>query len=328
MNYSEHYNKITANFPKLDLIKESEFDLFKNFEFAKEIINLCIQLCENASEKLNIHIHFGILYNFTFNASATVENNSAVITFNLGLIDKLETLVSNSVEIFMKEIITIMTVQIDKNDNFKTIAKSFCITYLFYHELAHIIQLFKVKGNAKFTLQEQNSKEKHFNIKNHIYEFDADLFGSGMSSKHLLEKIINSNSQFETIMLFNNMTLLFFTIANIIIEFNGNSIQSIYYKENSHPHPLIRILKCFGQISSSLNQNLNFPNELLEATLERTRNMISQISYSDGRKVNFQELYSVNFDGISKYNDEIEELNNDYNELVRHKSQEILNALN
>lgn len=327
MNYNKHYNNIKSIFSELDLVRESEFDLFKNSVFAKEIIEFCIELSENASKKLDINLHFGVRYSHTFNACAKIRNNSAVIVFNLGLIDKLEAITSDSVELFMHENIAGFTIQNTSKDYLKGIARSCCITYLFYHELAHVLQLWEINSKEEFSLQEKYSGKEYFEIRNHIYEMDADHLGSAMSGHLLLEKIKNSDYQFEPVLLFNALTLLLFTIANTIIEFSGNQFQNIYYKENSHPHPFIRIAECNEQILHLISINLNVSAPFLIAALQRTGNMISQISYSDRRKVDYERLFSQNQEEISNYTDEIENIDKNYKELIRHKAQEIFDKL-
>jgi hypothetical protein len=326
MRYSEHYEKIKLIFQE-DLLQESEFDLIEHSEAAMETVDLCIQLCDDASRKLNIQVHFGVAYNLKFNASAKIKDESAAIIFNLGLIDKLETIISSSIELFMYEDIANITIGNYVKDNLKTVVKNCCVTYLFNHELAHVLQLLDKNVNANCNLQELYSYESVFDIKNHIYEMDADHFGSLMSAHFLINKIIDSNFRYENVLLFNSLTLLLFTMANILIEFSGNTFQNIYYRQNSHPHPLIRIVKCKEQILFFISKNLNVNNSLLTASLQRTGTMISQIAYSDKRKINYPKLINENLEDISNYIAEIEKLDQDYKELIRHKAQVICDAL-
>nr|WP_322623329.1 hypothetical protein [uncultured Flavobacterium sp.] len=323
MSYNEQYRNVKSIFPELDLVKDSEFNLFDNSVFAQHAIEFCIQLCENASKKLNLNLHFGVKYSHTFNACAKIKNGVAVIIFNMGLINKLEAITSDSVEIFIQENIAGLTVESNSKDNLKIIVKNCCLMYLFYHELAHVLQLLEINSKTEFSLQEEYYIKEYFEIINHIYEIDADNFGSAMSGHLLLESIMNSDYKFETMVLFNTLTLLLFSIANIMIEFSGNQFQDIYYKENSHPHPFIRIVKCLDQILSFISKNLNTPSMLLETILQRTGNMINRIVYSDGRRVDYLLLLSQNIDYISDYIDEIESFDQNHSELTKHKTQQI-----
>lgn len=330
MNYSTHIHEAKTNFPelKLHLLDESEFNVFRNEAFALKCIDICIELCNNASKKLNIDLNFAVNYNYAFNARATVRKQHSLITFNIGLIEKLEHIIYDSIELFLHENIASLTIQESEKEKLKKIATTCCIYYLFYHELAHVIQSIEAEEINTFDLQEQYSNEKPFDIREHIYEFDADLFGSSMSTYKLLEEVKNINNQFEIFSLFNSLTALLFTTGNIIIIFSGNLFQKIYYRENSHPHPIIRIIKFNEQILSFASKNLAIQREFFDAILQRAATMINQLEYSEKRRVNYAELYKNNEAEIGKYIDEIEVLNENHNELVKFKAQEIFNILN
>lgn len=324
MNYTKHILSIKTNFPDLDLLKESEFGFFKNEKFARSCIESCVDLCNKSSEILGINLNFGIIYDHSFNGTARVLKQLGVITFNLGLVEKLGKIISDSINLFMMENIASFTINENQKEKLKQISHECCIAYLFYHELAHIIQLLGVKENNSFHFQEKYFKEKNFDIKKHIYEFDADLFGSLISAIELMKKVKDENQQFNVIVLFNSLTALLFTTANIIIEYSGNIFKEIYYKKNTHPHPFIRIIKCHEQILGNVSKNLNAQRELFEAVLQRSTTMISQILYSDGRTLNFENFYKENLDEIDSYINMIEEENKLYEELMRYKSTEFL----
>ena len=332
MNYCNHILNIKTHFPKLyvSLLKESEFSHFMNEEFAISCINTCIDLCNKASEKLNINLNFAVDFNYVFNATAIVDNDSqyAIITFNLGLVNKLETIISDSIGLFSRENIASLTIQESEKDKLKRILNECCISYLFYHELAHVLQLFDTKANNTYDFQEQYSTKSFFDIRKHIYEIDADHFGSAMSAIRLMEEVIDNNNQSNPVTLFNYITALLFTTANVIIEFSGNLFRKIYFKENSHPHPLIRIIGCSEQILFTTSKNLRIQASLPLSILERTGKMISQIQYSNGLSIDYPKLLEENFVKIETYNNEIEVENKLYGELIRFRSQELFNALN
>jgi hypothetical protein len=324
LEYSSHFKNIKSHFPELDLLKESEFNLFGNEEFAISCIDTCINLCNNACDSLDRSLNFGVIYNHTFNASAIVKGNQAVITFNLGLIEKMDTIISDSINLFMSEQVASISINEIQKEELKQISYKCCISYLFHHELAHIIQLFGIKESNSYDFQEQYSKEILFDIRQHIYEFDADLFGSMISTIELMKKIMDKNHQFNIVTLFNSLTALLFTTANIIIEYSRNMFNEIYYKSNSHPHPFIRIIKCNEQILGNISKNLNTPKELFEVVLQRSTTMISQILYTDERTLDYAKFYNENSNKIEEYIDEIEETNKLYKELTRFKTKEFL----
>lgn len=322
MKYDSHFNNIKSNFPELDLLKKTEFNLFRNEDFAISFIKTCLSLCNKSSKVLNKSLNFGVIYNHTYNASARVKGNQTVITFNHGLIDKLDIIISDSVNLFMSENVANATIDETQKEELKRICCKCCISYLFYHELAHIIQISEVEKNDSYNFQEKYCEVKLFDIKQHIYEFDADLFGAMLSVVELMKSIMNESNQFKSVILFNFSTALIFALSNIIIEYSGDLFDEIYYKHNSHPHPFIRIVKCNEQILENIIKNLNTPKEFLETILQRSANMISQVLYSKGRTLDYARFYDNNSIGIKEYIDEIEGMNVLYKELTRYKTDE------
>lgn len=152
----------------MDLLKESEFDQFKNEQFARNCIKTCINLTNKASKVLNQDLSFGISYNYTFNASVKVKENHAVILLNLGLIENLYRIISDSTSLFMSENVAQMTIEENEINELKRLSIDYSIYYLFYHELAHIIQLFGATENNYAFFQEHYTKEKFFDIKRYI----------------------------------------------------------------------------------------------------------------------------------------------------------------
>ena len=325
MNYDNHILNIKSNFPGSDLIKESEFNDFENENFAKYCIDYCVKLTNNAASKLNCDLNFGIIYNKKINATAKINNKKAAITFNLGLIDKLGIIISDTIDLFMLENIASLSITKKQKETLKQISYDCCITYLFYHELAHVIQLLDIKESKLLNLQETYQKHKSYELKKHIYEFDADLFGAMFSGVELMKNVMNENFQFNTVILFNSLSALLFTIANLIIEFSGNQFNKIYYKENSHPHPFVRIIKINEQILGVISKNSKISEPFYLSILQRSTTMINQILYSNNRTLNYSEFYNENSEGIESYINKIETKNSLFKELTRFKSQEFYN---
>ncbi|CAD0006062.1 hypothetical protein [Flavobacterium chungangense] len=328
MNYHDHKNAIKLSFPELELhlLDESEFQSFKNENFAKQYINSCIELCNNASDKLEININFGVKYDYSSNAQATVKGKRGVILLNLGLIEKLESIISDSIEIFSMENVSRLTIQENDKTELKALLSDLCFSYIFYHELAHILQLTNASSDGYHNFQELYIYENKFDVRKHLYEIDADNFGICMSMSKLIDYASNKNYPISTVLIFNLLTLFVFSIANIIIEFSKNQFNDIYYKSHSHPHPLIRIVKCSERIVSFASDNLNIKEELSYVVLQRSVTMMSQIQYSNG-VIDYLKLLQDNISDIEIYNNEIEVLNESYRELIRFRIQKLFNSL-
>lgn len=327
MKYTDHIKSISEISPELDLLKESEFHLFKNEIFAISSTNYCIELANHVSDKLGINLYFSIEFNQTFNAKAIVKDKFGIILFNLGLIEKLESIISQSIDIFSTENIAQLTVSTNEKPELKNLFIKLCLTYLFYHEFAHVLQLSNSTSFKTYNFQEKYSDNKSFKIKNHIYELDADHFGVSMSTITLLEYIRRANNTVNTMLLFNLLTALLFSISNIIIEFSENKFETIYYKKYSHPHPLIRIMECNEQILFLVSNNLVINKEFFIVVLQRTITMIDQLYYKSKGHINLSKLVDNNINEIDFYDKEIEVLNESYKELVRFKIESILKYL-
>lgn len=101
----------------------------------------------------------------------------------------------------------------------------------------------------------------------------------------------------------------------------------IYYKKQSHPHPLIRIIKCNDQILSFTSKNLAIQKEFFLAVLQRTFKIINQIQYNAKGRIDFSKLLHNNISEIELYINEIEMESEKYNELIRFRVQKIFNSL-
>lgn len=321
--HRQHIEKIC---PDLNPLKESEFHLFENEYFASKCVNSCLDLCNHVSEKLNIKIYFGVKYDLTFNAKAIVKANTGIVILNVGLINNLESIISNTAKIFLYERVAQLSITPKEKLELETLLNDLCLTYLVYHEIAHVIQLTNLFSSETYNLQEQYSSESLFDIKKHVYELDADLFGASMSAYKLLEHL-NLSRPINIVSTFNLLTGLLFSISNIIILFSSNRFETIYYKLHSHPHPIIRMIKCNDQILSFASKNISIRNEFFITILQRTISIIDQLKYSSIGQVNYSKLYEDNVLQIESYIDEIEEENESFSELTRSRAQEIFNAL-
>lgn len=325
MNYKDHTDLIKTNFPELDLLKDSEFHSFTNENFALNCVESLIELCNNASDKLQISLNFAVKYELTSNAQAIVKNNIGVILLNRGLINNLGLIVSDSIEIFCQENISELTINDNEKKQLRVLFSDLCFSYIFYHELAHILQFINSSSEKKYVFQEQYSST--FDIRNHVYEIDADNFGITMSMTKLFDYAQNKTYPINSMLLFNLLTAFVFCVSNIIIAFSKDNFNEIYYKRNSHPHPLIRIVRCNERILSFTSTNLNIKKEFFLAILQRAITIINQMQYSNNVQIDYWKLLQDNLSQIEIYNNEIETMNTTFNELIRFRVQKLFNLL-
>lgn len=329
MNYSDSLQIAKKHFPKYsnNLLKESEFHLFNDEPFGLFCVNFCLNLSKIASKKFNILLCFAVDYNIKMNASVYALDEYALIIFNSGLIENIKNIVSNSMELLISEDFANYTMDHNDKDELHDIILQCCLTNLFYHEFAHVIQLSDKQEERNNGFSEHYSIPDSFILKKHVYEIDADYFGISMSLFHLIQKIRKLGNPLNHVILFNAVTGLLFVSATFFIEFSGKLFDEIYFIENSHPHPFIRIANNNEQVLYLLSQNISVNKRFLELILSRTGNLIRHIKYSNSRQLEYSEVFKKNERKMNAYISQVENVSLKTKELTRFKSQIIYDKL-
>ena len=129
--------------------------------------------------------------------------------------------------------------------------------FVFYHELAHLIQFNDLKQNA---LQEALINTDNFNFSKHISEMDADEFAGVSMASHISQYFEKYKDEEGAGRLLNNLVVLVVSsIILYILSFPSNRAP-IYYKQGTHPHPVIRVLSVAFTIISHLKELLSKHN--------------------------------------------------------------------
>lgn len=325
MNYANQIEHIKSLLPNLDIVGEDELSLFENEAFAKMCQDFFVSEAKLLENRIDLKILFAFRNQQTFNASAIKYQRENIILINVGLINKIEKLVDKSVTYFCENINTIITgFNIPKERLFK-FYKSLVISYIFYHEIGHLLQINYSDESGNYSMKEEYDYKQTFNIKNHIYELDSDHFGICIASAMLLDYFMD-NKIVEQMLIMNLTALFLFLISNVFLEFSNFS-EEIYYKEFSHPHPAIRIIECREQILNMINNNIQVDKSLLLFSLKRTEILIDWFLQENGFQFKFSEMINERFSEVEKYGKEIEDLNESYDELIRHRSQKIFNSI-
>ncbi|MCU4188635.1 hypothetical protein M9Q43_05585 [Flavobacterium sp. HXWNR29] len=165
--------------------------------------------------------------------------------------------------------------------------------YTFYHEMAHLIQKSDL---LEQTLYESSNNENDFSIKKHLLELDADQFSSLCIGAHTLQYVKKiwgtelTNEQLEKTLILICSSALFY-----ILSFETNKLE-IYYKENSHPHPVIRITCIVFHIVGYVSQALDKEGYNIELNIKNIVNKCLDFSNKLAVKkfdVNLIEDYKV-----------------------------------
>lgn len=192
---------------------------------------------------------------FTINAAAGYNNGYYIINIHMGTIFEL-------IQRFREQDNLIIDCG---NDEFIEFEKSLdvpinelmyqnAVHFTFYHEMAHLIQKSGLLENMLF---EHSDKESDYSELNHLLELDADQFSSLCIGAHVLQYVKNNfgkeltNEQLEKTLILICSSALFY-----ILSFSTNKLD-IYYKENTHPHPVIRISCVVFHIVAYVIQSLN-----------------------------------------------------------------------
>ncbi|GIQ60538.1 hypothetical protein Flavo103_36740 [Flavobacterium collinsii] len=326
MNYNQNLLLIKTYFPEIDFISEDDFSLFDNEKFAKKVFNYLCECVDNINDKLKLNIHFAFRFNRTFNATAYSKDDVNIIMINHGLINQIEPIIEKSLEVFLKEGFTVSSGFPINKDILTELFIYLISSYLFYHELGHIIQFnFSNKENVA-TFNEEYSSSETYREKNHVYEVDADLFGVSLGSFLILQYMEDNNIKVNLAILFNLVTLYVLIVANIFISFSGKAT-TIYYYKGDYPHPIIRTRFCIDQILHITNENIELGEEYVNMIDRRCLSLLNQMLQDGILELDYMTILDDNLDQIIEYMDTIDEKNNSYPELARYRAQQIYDLI-
>ncbi|NUY82738.1 hypothetical protein HUK80_17680 [Flavobacterium sp. MAH-1] len=326
MKYDDDLEIINNLLPGLDLIKEKDFDLFENRIFAEKVLKYFSEATDNIRAKLNIELLFAFRLRQNFNARAHKENDKYIIIINHGTVDQLSKIIQDSISIFKRENIVAITGLPTDEDILLELFIYLISSYLFYHEFAHILQLSFDKRIDSYTFQEEYDNTSTYNFTNHVYEMDADLFGIAIGTILILQYIDDNKLPKNYVTLYNLLTLYILIVANIFIAFSKN-ITSIYYKNFLHPHPIIRVINCVEQIINIVSQNTRIDTPFFESILERYSKILDVMHLKAESVLIYSDVVKQNLGDILNYIDEIENSNEQFKELARHRVNEIYDLL-
>jgi hypothetical protein len=297
-----------------------------------EIYERYFQFCqENLTTKCNDYniqpAKFYYRTEYGINARAGIQNGYSIIGVNMQTIHSLYDLFYKKNDIF----------EIDEyiSNNYGELVKKFDVPvgylmfqiatlFTYHHELGHLIQK---SPNLSLWLSEQyvDTTIDEFSIDRHILELDADINAAHSISFHLIEyfKNLNPKDRIQE----NLQNILSIGMASIFSYFllYFQKEKRIYYKEKTHPHPLIRISYIIDYIIRIAEINLppdfkiNKVNTLKEGfTISSSlyKNALNPTLLDEFEKVFFEES-----NNIEAYINELLELSKDILNLVKNRSK-------
>ncbi|MEK3662618.1 hypothetical protein NSQ29_23935 [Paenibacillus sp. FSL F4-0236] len=207
----------------------------------------------------------------------------------------------------------------DKYFDFSKFFIDCSIHFTFRHEFQHIIQFnyFKSLNNSLF--MHENLEDIDFNLRRHVWEYDADR----MASFNVLKYVFRIYSNFEVKSDEKLKCLMYVGCSSILItkclhyfgimdQFDSPLLAGrleFYKKKYSHPHPLVRCINIIGYFFENITNDFPrmkidyqefFNNILIVANLY----FKSLIPTHDIIKDLFEDL-SNHIDTINDYNIEL-----------------------
>lgn len=312
MEYNEIVEKIIAETPidSSDIFDYNESPFFEEFDKTYKFYY----------EALERHAHYGIdpfllfyFNNTSVNAAAFKLEDYFTVRINSGTVVYLITKFKEAKDILVGT----------GNDEYLEFEKSLNTTinelmyqkalhFTFYHEMAHLIQ--KSEHLEKGILERPEGKIEYSEYR-HLLEIDADQFSSLCIGTHVVQysmEIFGKNitpDQLKKLLVIICSAGLFY-----ILSFRTNK-EPIYYYENSHPHPVIRITQivfhicgyCLQSLSQhGINLDLNI-KDVVNECLQFTHN-ISTTKLNSDLVAEFQDIIGAEAENITDYIKSMREL--------------------
>lgn len=275
-NYQETTKGVKEIFEKHPSLvaRFGEIDDFSNNVHA-DIYNAFYEFCQkNLTEECNEFNITPAYFYYTkipkFNAFASEYN---IIGVNSLVIEELGTFFLSK-NIFREKDELVDYRELD--DNLMSLAqKNLCYLmfqsfnqYLYYHELGHLIQYSNKKKLGIKNALNSTSFESYlnegpsFNLEKHLMEIDADTHGANKIVNHILDfydelqpKLKNEESLYKLISI--SISSLF-SYWMYLSSYKSRKVLEIYFKDSTHPHPVIRVSFMISIMFDLLKKNVSF----------------------------------------------------------------------
>lgn len=264
------------------------------------------KLIENNADLYNINSNFFFYKNnTTVNASAYIKEKSTLISINIGTINKLNnTFLDNeglTEQIFGESIQKLNKILNEKKTSVMEFMYYSAVIFLLNHEIGHLIQ----NNAVEKELNESNKDEVEFNIEDHIYEVDSDIFASMKLTQDIHQVWLKFDYEFRTEEFLCDLISLASSAIGIFKIFNHNAEKDIYYKEKSHPHVAIRYVVIQENIVNYIThlRNSKISEELKDSMMSNSLSIMESLNkfHKDSFFDNFTKTCIENSEKISEY---------------------------
>jgi hypothetical protein len=304
------YTKETSEIVKRKIINSDE--VFNYFETPLEILCNSIylyykKLIENNTDLYKIDPNFFFYNNkTTVNASAIIKGGNTLISINIGTINKLKNAFLDNEDltekIFGKPIQKLNEVLIEKNSSVMQFMYHSAIIFLINHEIAHLIQN---NNELEKNITETIGDIEEFNIENHIYEVDSDIFASMKITQDIHRVWKKFDKEYKTDRFLCDLISLASAAIGIFKLFNLNAEKEIYFKEKSHPHVAIRFILIQENMVNYIShiRNSKLSEDLKDTIISNSFSILDILNkfYKDPFFDDFSKICNQNSKEITEY---------------------------
>ena len=246
--------------------------------------------------------------NSEINAKATKKNGAYIICLNKGLVEHFNRLFAYFNLSDYAELSKYQIIEDNIKDKFGELIFQSTLLFTFFHELGHLIQFI---DNPEAEINELLSSDFK-SIQSHSVELDADLY-SALSLSAQFYQYFDKNYKGEKTEETVKQYISILTSSVFLYFLAFNQYRSGYYlKENSHPHPLVRmlsvithIIQYFEHVMQIKGQTVKIDKNIVIKETFYISEIFTKRIYSHFDYQLFETTLSTKFKEIKEYFDEL-----------------------
>lgn len=313
------YTEDGAIIVEQDILQENEIFDFSSSPYNQEFLDVFNFYKETLSKSAHYEVDpaYILYYNDrTVNARALKRDEVSLVMINAGLLVWLIENLKEKEEIhnILSKSYRSITESLDCSIN--ELMYQNALHFTFYHELGHLVQKSNLLNDS---LYENPESIATFDFKRHQLEMDADSFSALCMSTHLIQyikKIFGGNINSDKVssiyeIICTGLLLYLFSFPSFKYD--------IYYKEGTHPHPIIRILNILLTMIHYCNQDPEFRSK----NIHLSYSSIIQNIINNASSIEKNILGSTNAQRLK--NDFINQKNNILNYYVENRGNPLNN---
>ena len=254
------------------------------------------------------------------NAFAVSDKGYKIIGINLGRLNSME----KGVKECLLNLNSLMITPFIKENHLPDVESlifRFTTFFTFFHELAHLIQFKNCNNNFNQRFERYNDNFKNtYSEVSHLKEVDADLFAAQMLSTFISQNWLLFPEQLKSILPIQNIVALgAASIFLLFFELINRAWPEIYFFDNTHPHPTIRISYIVDLMISLIIEQVKEETLSYEDVANYSFETSKQVINSEKRNVfkEYQTQYLNSRNYIVQYKKELSKARKKYPYLIQ-----------